>query len=263
MKHVGLLLVVCWAGSWKLFAQVVVPEPQTLDTSQSSQPVQLQLDTATVQLRQPSTAQLEAFQADRDFRYDRPPPKNPGWFEAFLNNFRLDPPDFDDPEWDSPDPPDLDPPAVSGWGRFWQVLIYVVLAGLVAGLLYQLGFFTLVFGDRAKADLNFTEHAEDPNQIDYERRLNEARVNHDWRMLIRLLYLRFLYRLQNNGRIVWKPEKTNRDYVNEIADPELRQRFEQAALIFDYVWYGDFPAEPPLVAEIERLSQIHTTTPTA
>ena len=57
---------------------------------------------------------------------------------------------------------------------------------------------------------------------------------------MRLLYLRSLKQLSDNGLINWQINKTNTDYISEIADNTQREAFKQLTLQFEYAWYGDF-----------------------
>lgn len=64
-----------------------------------------------------------------------------------------------------------------------------------------------------------------------------------WRSAIRYLYLRSLQDLQKTGTIVWKKDKTNRDYLREVTEPTMHMAFADAVRVFERTWYGDEPVD--------------------
>jgi len=46
--------------------------------------------------------------------------------------------------------------------------------------------------------------------------------------------------LQKNRLIIFQKGKTNLEYLREISKPDFQSGFRNLALIFDYVWYGEF-----------------------
>lgn len=46
--------------------------------------------------------------------------------------------------------------------------------------------------------------------------------------------------LNSRKLITWKADKTNSDYIAEIASAKLKDKFSRTALIYEYIWYGDF-----------------------
>ena len=77
----------------------------------------------------------------------------------------------------------------------------------------------------------------------------KAEAAEDYRLAIRLLYLKSLRLLDTAEEITWRSGKTNHDYLLEIKGTELREEFESLNYIYEYSWYGQF--------EIEGESQYH------
>ncbi|MEY3442222.1 MAG: hypothetical protein RLZZ519_503 [Bacteroidota bacterium] len=82
---------------------------------------------------------------------------------------------------------------------------------------------------------------EDITKMEFEDLLQQAVDAGRYRVAVRLLYLRTLRQLTDQGLIHWKPEKTNHDYLRELTDKRLRPGFSDVTLIFEYIWYGEFP----------------------
>lgn len=82
---------------------------------------------------------------------------------------------------------------------------------------------------------------EDIHKMEFEDLLQQAVDAGRYRVAVRLLYLRALRQLSDRGLIAWKQDKTNHDYIREISDKALRPGFSDVTLIFEYIWYGEFP----------------------
>lgn len=61
---------------------------------------------------------------------------------------------------------------------------------------------------------------------------------------VRLHYLQLIRRLAENGRIRWKPDKTNRDYWLELSGTALQSPFAELTRAYEEIWYGERSIEP-------------------
>lgn len=77
-------------------------------------------------------------------------------------------------------------------------------------------------------------------QADFEALIAEYEKNNNNRFCIRLYFLWLLKTLQDKKRIVWLPDKTNSEYLNEIQNEQLKTEFAYLCYLYDYVWYGEF-----------------------
>ncbi len=84
-------------------------------------------------------------------------------------------------------------------------------------------------------------YSENVHEMDFNTLIENALKNKDYRLVIRFMYLKNLKKLTDNGIINWSINKTNYSYQHEINDQNLRSRFLDTTIIFDYVWYGEFP----------------------
>ena len=83
-------------------------------------------------------------------------------------------------------------------------------------------------------------YEEDLFTINFQSEINKALDSDNYRLAIRLWFLRTLRQLNNNEIIVYKPTKTNSDYLFQLHGTPYYKSFFKLSRIFDYVWYGKF-----------------------
>ena len=66
----------------------------------------------------------------------------------------------------------------------------------------------------------------------------EALKNQDYRLAIRLYYLKILQSFKRKGLIEWKKDKTNNDYLKEVRQTTFHNTFRKLTGIFERIWYG-------------------------
>ncbi|UZO80342.1 hypothetical protein NBT05_15470 [Aquimarina sp. ERC-38] len=81
---------------------------------------------------------------------------------------------------------------------------------------------------------------EDIDQLDLDNLLNEALSDKNYRLAIRFLYLKTLQQLSLKNRIQFHAEKTNKDYVSEIENIQVKNIFKKISYAYEYIWYGEF-----------------------
>jgi hypothetical protein len=125
------------------------------------------------------------------------------------------------------------------WGK---VIIYVLAVVLIAVIVMTIlkvdAFRVLFFGGDARMKHQVLE--ENIHEMDFEKLINEAIQQSDFRRGVRLLFLYSLKLLSDKNVIQWEMGKTNHDYMAEINRQELRPGFNQLSYYFDYAWYGNF-----------------------
>lgn len=206
----------------------------------STRAARVRFDSGPVVRRLPSSESLERFRDDGDFDYGRSY-RAP---ETILDIIRR---------------------AIAEWFRrlitadgsstVWEIVTYVILGlSIVFVTMKMIGVDTRALFFRTKeegADGAIIE--EDIRAIDYPTQIERALAAGDQRLAVRLHYLRLLRDLTGTGAIAWRPDKTDHDYVRELAGSPLRPAFERATLLFAYVWYGDFPIDR---ASYERIAGV-------
>lgn len=86
-------------------------------------------------------------------------------------------------------------------------------------------------------------YTENVHEMDFDTLITNALKNKDYRLVVRFLYLKNLKLLSDKELIDWKANKTNYSYQYELSDFSLRTKFLEVTLIFDYIWYGEFPLD--------------------
>ncbi|MBD2699611.1 DUF4129 domain-containing protein [Spirosoma sp. BT702] len=186
-------------------------------------------DRALLRVRYPDSEQLRDLQTDRDYQYgtDAPPPENPlarffTWIVRKIYEFLNS----------------------KAYQNFWQYVFLAAIAGLAIYLLMKAEVLGFLFPKKAQSgDLDYENLSENIHEIDFKTAIEEAVSAKNFRLAIRLLYLQTLKRLTDAGAIIYKPDKTNRQYVAELANVPLQADFEQLTRQFEFVWYGDFPVD--------------------
>lgn len=177
------------------------------------------------ELRAFDAERIAAYKADPDFQYDRDLRKEPSawerfqewlwwWLEKLLGN------------------------RAAGFvaeNITYIITVVVLVAALI--ILSRRGLRNAFHGAPRSAGQVIAEE-EDIRALDLPAMIREAEAAGDLRRAVRLHYLLVLRRLVDQGLLEWSPERTDRDYMAQIADPALRSRFAHAALVFQWVWYG-------------------------
>ena len=85
---------------------------------------------------------------------------------------------------------------------------------------------------------------EDAEQLihfaDFQSLIEQAETHNDTRLSIRYYYLWLLKTLKDKELILWLPDKTNSDYLYEIKDITVKNRFSRLSYLYEYIWYGEF-----------------------
>lgn len=218
---------------------------------------QLRLDTTQINIRQFDTVAIKKYHADPAFRYIEDKTDVTWWDRFWMWVWAV-------------------------WERFWMwvahilerlfgsvkvgkqaasVFKYVIMGGaalLIAYIVFKLIGIDLLKAFRkrqAAAEIPYTEYIENIHEINFDDAIENALLVKDYRLAVRLLYLRCLKQLSDSHIINWKVDKTNNAYLNEITDTEQRRHFSVVTRQFEYVWYGDFPVDGQSFQNINILFQ--------
>ena len=121
---------------------------------------------------------------------------------------------------------------------FWGLAVFFVLF-IIGKLFITQGFFQR---NTTRAPVNVQAEnetgPEDPQ--DFERKAAEAAAGGNYRLATRYLYLQSLHLLADNGAVTLTADKTNAQYVYELAGKPYAQQFGSLTLNYEYIWYGEF-----------------------
>lgn len=133
-------------------------------------------------------------------------------------------------------------------GPLLRVISYVVVIGVVIWLLYAV--VRNVSWDlkvrRAELQTDDIEKGvENIEDVDIHGLLEQARREANFRVAVRLYYLGLLKKLHELNAIVWKKDKTNRDYLAELFVKDFC--FDEVRKLtnsYEAVWYGEHVLQP-------------------
>lgn len=146
------------------------------------------------------------------------------------------------------------PPDFSGMNVVLQTILWIIIAALVVFLLIQLlkvDFRKLVRKKSDDGNVDYDVREEVLEKLPFEELIQDAIARGQYRMAVRFHYLRSLKYLQDSQYIVWKFEKTNSEYLNELGNSPLRKPFSDLTRLYEYIWYGEFPIEKPAFHEAQ------------
>lgn len=144
---------------------------------------------------------------------------------------------------------------------FIEVLLWALLIGALLFVLYRV--FLSDRGMFASPLRNKKLQVEEETFTDdvyLDQQLQQAIKDGNYRLGIRYLYLQSLNKLSERGWLQLSPDKTNYQYVRELAKPQLKNTFARITLHYEYAWYGDFAIEQNVFEPIKKeFEQFHQT----
>lgn len=240
-----ILMLLCFAlnpATAKVGGKVI---PLKTDSISKKKPAVVRMDSAKVNVHRFDEKALDKYRADRDYQYnDKTIGNELSFWDRFWNWF-----------WRnlfgslSVNP---------GLGTFLKYFFLILAIGaLIFFVMKLLGMDmgSMLLGKSRKTPLAYTESVENIHEINFDEEIEKAISNHNYRLAVRMLYLRSLKQLSDNGLIQWQPEKTNSTYVYELNNPSVRQSFVSLTRQFEYVWYGGFNIDGAAFGNINQLFQ--------
>lgn len=197
-----------------------------------STPAKPVVESRPVDTRIPDKDKIEEFKKDSRFDYVRNKPQGAqiSWWDRllydiseFINNL-------------------LGSVAESGALSFVVITICIIAVCLLLLKLMGVDYRT-VLGKKKIDTPEIDIYIENVHDMNFDALISNALKNRDYRLAIRFLYLKNLKLLSDKEIITWNANKTNYSYQYEIKNNDLRSKFLETTLIFDYVWYGEFPVE--------------------
>ena len=205
--------------------------------SQTSKEKTVQFDTEFIELKKFDNKKIEAYKKQDAFIYvveKREPTileKAWNWFKRTIKKILSYL--FDDIS-----------PAMGFLKWILNVLPYAI-AGLVLFLIIK--FFlkvnarNIIDGKKAQSIVNLSDEESLIKEKDLPALIKTAITNGNFKLATRYYYLLLLKKLSEKDLISWQQEKTNEDYIKELAtNKSLYKEFETLTHLYDYVWYGEF-----------------------
>jgi len=156
---------------------------------------------------------------------------------------------------------DVAPASITWWDKLWDwigqllkkafgnrlsgtILKYLLIGSAIAIVVFivikLIGLdFKVLTGKSKSVEIPFEEGLENIHEINFDEQITKALQAENYRLAVRLQYLKTLKHLNDRGIIEWLPEKTNQAYISEIQE-ERKAAFSALTHQFEYIWYGEF-----------------------
>ena len=95
----------------------------------------------------------------------------------------------------------------------------------------------------ATGKITLEQIEENLHEAELQDPIRQAVLAGDFVLAVRLYYLALLKELSLKKHIRWKRDKTNGEYLRELAESPLFSPVQEATLIFERVWYGEVKLE--------------------
>jgi hypothetical protein len=131
-----------------------------------------------------------------------------------------------------------------GTGLFNFLFWFLMIGAFIALIVWFLSSSNIRLFRRHQKNIDGTLEepvTENIFELDFEKELAKAIAAGDYRMAVRLMYLRTLRQLSDRQLINYTHEKTNTDYLFQLSGTTYYHSFFRLTRNFEYTWYGGFP----------------------
>lgn len=148
---------------------------------------------------------------------------------------------------------------ISNQSWFQTLLWFIIIAGF--GVFVILYLSNSNIGLFRKRNRNIGEEGGDPETddifaINYQKEIDKAAATGNFRLAIRLMFLRLLKNLAEKNIIQYKHDRTNFDYLVQLSPTKYYHDFFRITRNYEYSWYGKFQVNEDaykiIKTEIER-----------
>lgn len=123
----------------------------------------------------------------------------------------------------------------------FQVILLAAALLIVFIIARKTKLYRMFYKDHEIQQLGFQEIELSSSEFDFDKEISKEFSRKNYRNAVRLLHLKILKILASNGMIHPGKDKTNRDYLKEIRDENLRMGFMDLTGIYNQIWYGHYP----------------------
>lgn len=141
--------------------------------------------------------------------------------------------------------------------EWFQVLLWLIIIGGFAGFIifYLANSETGLFRRRNKSIATASgEELETDNifEINYQKEIEKAEEKGNYRLAVRLMFLRLLRDLSDKNIIQYKQGQTNFDYLLQLQPTSYYKDFLSLARNYEYSWYGQLAVKPGTFTSIKN-----------
>jgi len=126
---------------------------------------------------------------------------------------------------------------------FFQTILWlIIIGGFVTFLiLYLYNSNAALFRKSSSiADEEMDAEASDIFTINYQKEIDKAVGLSNYRLAVRLMFLRLLRNLSDKNIIQYRQDNTNFDYMMQLHSKGISPDFSRLARNYEYSWYGQF-----------------------
>lgn len=137
------------------------------------------------------------------------------------------------------------PKYTSLWQQEWvRVLLWMLIIGVFAAVIISYLGNSKVGLFRKRSNAGATEDEDNGNEnifeINYQKEIDFATAQGNYRVAVRLMFLRLLKNMAEKNVINYKQDKTNFDYLLELHSTTYYNDFFRITRNYEYSWYGKF-----------------------
>lgn len=129
-----------------------------------------------------------------------------------------------------------------GFQSFMWIVIIIAFVGFLTLYLKE-GSISIFRKTKTITENNDAESDGNIFEINYQKEIDKAIAAGDYRLAIRLMYLRLLKSLSEKGKIQYAQDKTNFDYLVETSSKKWYNLFFNITRHYEYAWYGQFEVD--------------------
>jgi len=120
------------------------------------------------------------------------------------------------------------------WGAAILFVLFIVYK------LFSTGSFLAKDSRPNNVNIVTAEEEKHVKDRDFDRLINNAVKQQNYRLATRYLYLQLLQKLSLAGAIDFAADKTNSEYLREITGKTYKEDVAMLTRYYEYVWYGEF-----------------------
>ncbi|MES1217966.1 MAG: hypothetical protein ABUT20_20840 [Bacteroidota bacterium] len=152
-------------------------------------------------------------------------------------------------------------PATGFWNwlarqQWYKAIAWIIIiGGFITVLIWFLASSNVsLFRRRSKtvAEADSGETTENIFEIDYHKEIEKAMNENNYRLAVRLMFLRLLKNLSERNVIQYKQGRTNFDYLLQLNNSGYYKDFFRLTRNYEYAWYGEFAVSREIFATIKN-----------
>jgi hypothetical protein len=140
--------------------------------------------------------------------------------------------------------------------RWYKAIAWIIIiGGFVTVLIWFLASSNVgIFRRRSKtvAEADTGEMTENIFAIDYAKEIDKAVKENNYRLAVRLMFLRLLKNLSEQNIIQYQQDRTNFDYLAQVSSSGYHKEFFRLTRNYEYTWYGEFAVNGEMFTTIKN-----------